>query len=136
MSETLQMRMSAVLVDAAGIEASCTTYALVDPTADNYDLTSVFYSWLTLLDALNRRSHYARVLHRLSAHAVAQDQSRRIDAGRTDRPADLYRPQHAAARFDRYPGDCCSGDQRGQDRDQQHGSTELHRLLAVWGYRP
>lgn len=52
MSETLPIRMTATLVDASGTEADCTTYAYVDPTSDNYDLTSVFYAWLTALDAV------------------------------------------------------------------------------------
>ena len=44
--------MRAVVVDDLTVEAECTTYVLIDPSASFDTITTTFQAWLTALDAV------------------------------------------------------------------------------------
>ncbi len=50
MANTLQIRMTTTIIDELGVEAECTTYALVDPTVALVGILTTFYVWLDAVD--------------------------------------------------------------------------------------
>ena len=52
MANTLQMRMTATVIDELNTEAECTVYGLCDPTVALSSILTTYSAWLSALDAI------------------------------------------------------------------------------------